>query len=81
MDQKKPIALTNTVSVGKVYDGIFKWQMEQGRQRGEDDLESLRRFSIPVVGETYDGLLNDIGASVIDANTVFAAIAASESQT
>jgi D-aminopeptidase len=67
--------------VGKVYDGLFLWQMEQARKNGEDDIESLRRFSIPVVGETYDGLLNDISASVIDKASVYAAIEAAQTQT
>ncbi|KAL7817003.1 peptidase family S58 domain-containing protein [Trichoderma aethiopicum] len=75
-----PIAITNTLSVGKVYDGLFLWQIEQARKSGEDDIESLRRFSIPVVGETYDGLLNDISASVIDKASVYAAIDAAQTQ-
>lgn len=49
--------------------------------RGEGDLESLRRFTIPIVGETYDGLLNDISASVIDRDVVNEAIAAAFTQT
>ena len=40
----------------------------------------LRRFSIPVVGETYDGLLNDIRASVIGKEQVYAAIEAAKTQ-
>lgn len=40
----------------------------------------MRRFCIPVVGETFDGLLNDISASVIDKETVYEAIKASEFQ-
>ncbi len=76
----QPIALTNTVSVGKVYDGIFLWELEQAEKSGEDDLQAARRMNIPVVGETYDGLLNDISASVIDKNDVYAAIEASKTQ-
>ncbi|KAL7952819.1 DmpA/ArgJ-like protein [Trichoderma compactum] len=76
-----PITITNTVSVDKVYDGLFLWQMEQARKDGEDDIESLRRFCIPVVGETYDGLLNDISASVLDKDSVYAAIEVAQSQT
>lgn len=47
-----------------------------------DDIQDLRYFNIPVVGETYDGLLNDIGASILDERHVFEAIeaAASSSQ-
>ncbi|KAK2760746.1 hypothetical protein FQN54_001982 [Arachnomyces sp. PD_36] len=75
-----PIGLTNTISVGKVYDGIGLWQLEQRFKHTETDLEAFRRYSIPVVGETFDGLLNDISASVVDKETVYAAIDASESQ-
>ena len=79
----QPIAITNTVSVGKVYDALFQWHINFFREHGSgDDLEDLRRFNIPVVGETYDGLLNNIGASVLDHRHVFEAIeAATSSQT
>lgn len=49
--------------------------------RGEEYFESLRRFTIPIVGETYDGLLNDITASIIDRDVVNEAIAAASTQT
>lgn len=75
-----PIAITNTVSIGKVYDALFLWCMEQSRKRGENDLEALRRFTIPVVAETFDGYLNDICASVIDRDVVEKAIAAAQHQ-
>ncbi|BCS17472.1 P1 family peptidase [Aspergillus puulaauensis] len=75
-----PIALTNTVSVGKVYDGVFLWELEQAEKSGEDDLQAARRMNIPVVGETYDGLLNDISASVIGKNDVYDAVQASKTQ-
>ena len=77
----QPISITNTISVGKVYDGVFLWAAEEAHKRGEDDLELLRHFSIPMVGETYDGYLNDICASVIDRNVVNDAIAAAHTQT
>lgn len=47
-----PIALTNTHSVGVVRDALIQLEVERG---GYDD-----HWSLPVVGETYDGLLNDI---------------------
>ncbi|KAL4779847.1 peptidase family S58-domain-containing protein [Aspergillus varians] len=75
-----PIALTNTVSIGKVYDGMFLWELEQAEKSGDDDIQAARRMSIPVVGETFDGLLNDIGASVIDKQVVYDAIEASKGQ-
>lgn len=74
--------MTNTVSVGKVYDGLFQWQIEQAHLHGTgDDFEDLRTLGIPVVGETYDGMLNNIGASVIDKDSVFAATEAPQAQT
>ncbi|KAL6690882.1 DmpA/ArgJ-like protein [Trichoderma pleuroticola] len=75
-----PIAITNTISIGKVYDALFLWCMEQSRNRGESDLEALRRFTIPVVAETFDGYLNDICASIIDRDVVNKAIAAAQHQ-
>lgn len=57
-----PILITNTHSVGIVRDAAVKWMWEKGRDS---------QWSLPVVGETYDGLLNDInGFHVKEAHTV-----------
>ncbi|HEX7345486.1 MAG TPA: P1 family peptidase [Candidatus Limnocylindrales bacterium] len=45
-----PVAITNTHSVGVVRDALVAASID-----GSD-----ARWSLPVVGETYDGLLNDI---------------------
>ena len=58
-----PIGITNTFSVGVVRDTIVAVQARAGR-----DL-----WHLPVVGETYDGLLNDIGGFHVTAEHVFAA--------
>jgi D-aminopeptidase len=51
-----PVLLTNTLSVGAAYEGIVRYMVEQTfAPRG-----SVPWFS-PVVGETADGFLNDIG--------------------
>ena len=55
-----PIGITNTFSVGVVRDAIAA--------RSADDL-----WSLPVVGETYDGFLNDIRAQRVTADHVQAA--------
>ena len=47
------VALTNTHSVGVVHDALIAAGARLGR-RGADT------WSLPVVGETYDGALNDI---------------------
>jgi len=48
-----PIALTNTLSVGAVVEGIVKWTIDQ---RGNENVRSVNA----IVGETNDGGLNDI---------------------
>ncbi|WP_067183197.1 DmpA family aminopeptidase [Microtetraspora niveoalba] len=45
-----PIALTNTASVGVVRDALVELEIGTGRQA----------WSLPVVGETWDGRLNDV---------------------
>jgi D-aminopeptidase len=48
-----PVALTNTLSVGAVVEGIVKWTIDQP---GNDAVRSVNA----IVGETNDGGLNDI---------------------
>lgn len=54
--------------------------MEQSQKRGESDLEALRRLTIPVVAETFDGYLNNICASAVDREVVKEAIDAAQHQ-
>jgi len=50
-----PIMITNTNSVGVVRDAVLKWYVDTDWYNGEDWW-----YTYPVVGETYDGFLNDI---------------------
>jgi D-aminopeptidase len=50
-----PIMITNTNSVGVVRDAVLKWYVETDWYSGEEWW-----YTYPVVGETYDGFLNDI---------------------
>ena len=50
-----PIMITNTHSVGVVRDAVISWRANQGSADG-----SGYWWSLPVVAETWDGLLNDI---------------------
>ncbi|MDH5260848.1 MAG: P1 family peptidase [Gammaproteobacteria bacterium] len=50
-----PVMITNTHSVGAVHEGVIQWRVAQG---GADDTGYY--WSNPVVGETWDGHLNDI---------------------
>jgi D-aminopeptidase len=62
-----PIALTNTHSVGVVRDALVAHSV-RGR---EDDFS----WALPVVGETWDGLLNDINGMHVKPEHVDEAIA------
>lgn len=62
-----PIGLTNTHSVGVVRDALVA-----AAQHGEGD----DRWSLPVVGETWDGFLNDINGFHVKPEHVAAALAA-----
>lgn len=50
-----PVMITNTNSVGVVRDAVLKWFVETDWYEGENWW-----YTYPVVGETYDGFLNDI---------------------
>ncbi len=64
-----PILLTNTHSVGVVHDAVIAW----GNRRFPSP-PGLEAFSLPVVGETYDGVLNDINGMHVRPEHVFAAL-------
>lgn len=63
------VGLTNTHSVGVVRDALVAHEVSR-RTPGE------LFFSLPVVGETFDGMLNDINGFHVRAGHVEAAIAA-----
>jgi len=50
-----PVMITNTNSVGVVRDAVLKWYVDTNWYGDEDWW-----YTYPVVGETYDGFLNDI---------------------
>lgn len=60
-----PVAITNTHQVGVVRDELVRWQV---------DRNPATQWCLPVVGETYDGFLNDIGAFHLRADHVRAAL-------
>ncbi|HID55245.1 TPA: S58 family peptidase [Candidatus Poribacteria bacterium] len=62
---ESPIALTNTLSVWRVADGMVDWLSKLN--------PGVRSFN-PVVGECNDGFLNDILARSITAEHLFQAI-------
>ncbi|KAK5095995.1 hypothetical protein LTS08_007877 [Lithohypha guttulata] len=62
-----PIVLTNSFGVGACYDGIYRYAV---REYGDKVTGLVDWFLLPVVGETYDGYLNDIGAMPVTADMV-----------
>ena len=67
---ESPILLTNTHSVGVAHDAVIAWGNRQFPPRGLLD----EAFSLPVVAETYDGVLNDINGFHVKPEHVFAAL-------
>jgi D-aminopeptidase len=66
-----PIGLTNTHSVGVVRDALISAEIASRTEEREE-----REFwSLPVVGETWDGLLNDINGMHVRPEHVEAALA------
>lgn len=66
---ESPIALTNTLNVGLVYDALVQYTADACAAKGD----KLRSFN-PVVGECNDSTLNDITDRVIGRREVFHAI-------
>ena len=54
---RSPVMITNTHSVGVVHDAVIEWIIEACK---DDPTAHQYVFHLPVVGETYDGALNDI---------------------
>ena len=66
-----PVCITNTHSVGMVHHGTSRWMIDHYAEAfAREDL-----WALPVVAETYDGLLNDINAQFITGEHAMAALA------
>ncbi len=50
-----PVAITNTHAIGMTHHGVIRWMIEHPNFDADKD-----HWMLPVVGETYDGWLNDI---------------------
>jgi D-aminopeptidase len=60
-----PILITNTHSVGIARDALIEWMLAHGRKF---------EWALPVVAETWDGLLNDLNGFHVKKEHVFAAL-------
>jgi D-aminopeptidase len=61
-----PVFITNTHSVGTVRDASIAWGLQHGFTR--------QLWSLPVVAETWDGVLNDINGFHVKPEHVFRAL-------
>jgi len=69
---ESPIALTSTLNVPRVADALIDWMLALP---GNEDVRSIN----VVVGETNDGVLNDIRGRHVGRDEVFAAIRSAKS--
>ncbi|WP_224248478.1 DmpA family aminopeptidase [Hyalangium gracile] len=60
-----PVLLTNTFSVGAVHEAMVAWAVPRGRSW---------ELGLPVVAETYDGILNDVEGFHVKQQHVFNAL-------
>jgi D-aminopeptidase len=65
-----PICLTNTHSVGIVHHAATRWMID-----AYPEFRDGHVWALPVVAETYDGLLSDINAQAVTEDHVKAALA------
>lgn len=64
-----PVTLTGTLSVGVVRDAVITWA-----RQNVPDRQALFYFSLPVVAETWDGILHDAHGQHVRPEHVFAAL-------
>ena len=65
-----PICITNTHSVGMAHHAVTKWLIKQY----PSFFEKWLRFFLPVVAETYDGVMSDINGQHVHEEHVFEAL-------
>lgn len=69
-----PVCLTNTHAVGAVHHGALRWMISHYAEHFAD-----HNWAMPVVAETYDGVLNDINALHVTPDHAVGAIEAAVS--
>ena len=65
-----PVMITNTLSVGVVHHAVIRWGVARGVERGAGPWLA----ALPVVGETWDGTLNDIRGQHVTEEDAIAAM-------
>ncbi len=72
-----PVCITNTHGVGAVHHGVTEWMIEHYAAW----FAAEHAWAMPVVAETYDGILNDINALHVTPDHARAAIRAAKGGT
>ena len=70
-----PVCLTNTHSVGVAHHASVRWMLDHY----SEDFTNRHLWAMPVIAETYDGLLNDINGQHVHESHVRAALDAARS--
>ena len=65
-----PVCITNTHSVGMVHHAAVKWMID----KYADAWQTEHLWAMPVVAETYDGVLNDINGQHITHDDALSAL-------
>ena len=65
-----PVCITNTHSIGMVHHGATRWMIETYA----DYFRKEHAWAMPVVAETYDGVLNDINGQHVTSEHAIAAL-------
>lgn len=65
-----PVCITNTHGIGAVHHGATRWMIDHYA----DFFQHKHGWAMPVVAETYDGILNDINALHVTPEDAIAAI-------
>jgi len=65
-----PVCITNTHSVGIAHHASVRWMLDSYR----DAFEGRHMWAMPVIAETYDGVLNDINGQHVTEQHVRAAL-------
>lgn len=68
-----PVMITNTHSVGVVRDAYIEWQVKHGRKPATNSF-GINFWSLPIVAETWDGVLNDVYGLHVKPEHVFNAL-------
>ncbi|KAG9236812.1 peptidase family S58-domain-containing protein [Amylocarpus encephaloides] len=76
-----PLALTNSLSFGNVFQGVWEWTLKRVQEKGMSLDDMGHNYGSPVVAETADWWLNDVFKSALSTDNVHDAFAAALTQT